>query len=161
MENNETFKIKDLHEVNSVLKTIKGLEDKIKENKSFAEIEIKKVQDWEESVNKVLENSIEYYKGLLLEYYLEEKRNNPKLKTLSVPNGKFKARTTKKIHYDDDKMLQYLKDNHYSLVRTEVKEVFDKNEVKKMFKNGVDIFTGEIVEFVTETEETTYSVKTE
>ena len=159
MENNETFKIKDLHEVNSVLKTIKGLEDKIKENKSFAEIEIKKVQDWLESVNKVLENSIEYHKGLLLEYYLEEKRNNPKLKTLSVPNGKFKCRTNKKIHYDEDKMLQYLKDNHSSLI--EVVEKFNKTEVKKIFQNGVDTFTGEIVDWVTETEETPYSVKTE
>ena len=159
MENNETFKIKDLHEVNSVLKTIKGLEDKIEENKSFAEIEIKKVQEWLESVNKVLENSIEYYKGLLIQYYHQEKANNPKLRTLSVPNGKLRVRTTKKIHYDDDKMLQYLKDNHSSLI--EVVEKFNKTEVKKLFQNGVDTFTGEIVDWVTETEETTYSVKTE
>ena len=156
---NEKFEIKDLHEVNSVLKTIKGLEEKIEENKSFAEIEIKKVQEWLESVNKVLENSIEYYKGLLIQFYHQEKVNNPKLKTLSVPNGKLRVRTTKKIHYDDDKMLQYLKDNHSSLI--EVVEKFNKSEVKKLFDGNVDKFSGEVLEFITETEETTYSVKTE
>jgi hypothetical protein len=154
----ERFRITDLHDVNSVMKTIKGLEDKKKENEAFAEVEIEKVNNWLESVNKVLENSIEYYKGLLLEYYLEEKRNNPKLKTLSVPNGKFKCRTTKKINYDDDKMLQYLKDNHSSLIETV--EKFNKSEVKKLFQNGVDQFTGEIVDWITETEEVTYTVKT-
>jgi hypothetical protein len=55
-------------------------------------------------------------------------------------------------------MLQYLKDNHSSLIETV--EKFNKSEVKKIFVNGIDQFTGEIVDFVTETEETTYSVKT-
>lgn len=155
------YKINDLHDVNSTMKTIKNLEEKLEDYKAFADAEISKITKWLEEVTKPVESSIEFYTGLLTEYYISEKRNNPRLKTLSVPNGKFKARTTRKLEYDEEKMLEYLKVNHSNLVETETVEKFNKTEVKKLFENGVDKFTGECIDFIKETETTTYKVDTE
>ena len=110
--------------------------------------------------NGTLDNKIEYYKGMILEYFMAEKSKNPKMKSLSTPNGTFKSRTTRKLNYDEVAMLNYLKTNHSSLVETEVKEKFNKSEVKKLLDGNIDKFTGEVLDWVTETEETTYSVKT-
>ena len=157
---NEKFEIKDLSDVNSVMATIRNIEKKKAENEEFATKEIERTQSWLDKENGTLDNKIEYYKGMILEYFMAEKTKNPKMKSLSTPNGTFRSRTTRKLNYDEAAMLNYLKTNHSSLVETEVKEKFNKSEVKKIFVNGVDQFTGEIVDFVTETEETTYSVKT-
>ena len=153
-------KLENLHDVNKVMAIIKTLEEKKASNENFAKIELEKIQSWLDKENGTLDNKIEYYKGMLIEYYHLQKQSNPKLRTVSTPNGSFRVRTTKKINYDPDRMLAYLKENHQGLVETEVKEKFNKSEVKKIFVNGIDQFTGEIVDFVTETEETTYSVKT-
>ena len=155
---NEKFEIKDLSDVNSVMATIRNIEKKKAENEEFATKEIERTQSWLDKENGTLDNKIEYYKGMILEYFMAEKTKNPKMKSLSTPNGTFKSRTTRKLNYDEVAMLNYLKTNHSSLVETEVKEKFNKSEVKKIFVNGIDQFTGEIVDFVTETEETTYSV---
>lgn len=157
MENN-TFKIETLHDVNSVLKTIKNLELKKEEYRQFAAAEMEKIEKWLEEVTRPLDNSIEFYTGELTAYYIAQKRENPKLKTISVPNGKFKCRTTKKLNYDEVAMLNYLKENHSGLVETV--EKFNKSEVKKIFDGNVDKFTGEIIDFIEEEEITTYSVKT-
>ena len=94
---------------------------------------------------------------MLTEYFLEEKRKNPNIKSISAPNGKFNSRTTKKIVYDNDKMLSYLKENHQDLIKTT--ETFNKNEVKKLFVDGIDIETGEIIDWVSTEESTTYSIE--
>ena len=153
-------KLENLHDVNKVMAIIKTLEEKKASNENFAKIELEKIQSWLDKENGTLDNKIEYYKGMLIEYYHLQKQSNPKLKTLSVPNGKFKARTSKKIKYEDSKMLEYLKQNHSALVERETIESFNKNEVKKIIKDGIDIYTGEILDWVTESTETTYSIKT-
>ena len=157
---NEKFEIKDLSDVNSVMATIRNIEKKKAENEEFATKEIERTQSWLESMNKNLNNSIEYYTGLLLEYYYKEKANNPRMKNLNVPNGKLSFRTTKKITYPEDKMIEYLKQNHKDMVEEVVTEKFNKTEVKKLLDGNIDKFTGEVLDWVTETEETTYSVKT-
>lgn len=157
---NETFKITDLHEVNSVMATIRNLEKKKAENEEFATKEIERTQSWLESMNKNLDNSIEYYTGLLLEYYYKEKASNPRMKNLNVPNGKLSFRTTKKITYPEDKMIEYLKQNHKDMVEEVVTEKFNKTEVKKLLDGNIDKETGEILEWVTIEENTNYSIKT-
>ena len=152
--------VNNLHDVNEAIRLIKELEDQKLANEQFAQVELEKINTWLEKRNNALDYDIENYKALITAFYLKEKEQNPKLKSLSVPNGRFQSRTTRKLNYDEAAMLNYLKINHSSLVETEVKEKFNKSEVKKIFVNGIDQFTGEIVDFVTETEEVTYSVKT-
>ena len=151
--------VNNLHDVNEAIRLIKELEDQKLANEQFAQVELERVNQWLYKSNKSLDYDIERYKGLLISYYLKEKEVKPNLKTLSVPNGKFKARTSKKIKYEDSKMLEYLKQNHSALVERETIESFNKNEVKKIIKDGIDIYTGEILDWVTESTETTYSVK--
>ena len=153
-------KLENLHDVNKVMAIIKTLEEKKASNENFAKIELEKVQSWLDKENGTLDNKIEYYKGMILEYFMAEKTKNPKMKSLSTPNGTFKSRTTRKLNYDETAMLNYLKTNHASLIETEVKEKFNKSEVKKLLDGNIDKFTGEVLDWVTETEETTYSVKT-
>ena len=161
MEEKELKYVNNLHDVNEEIRLIKELEEQKIANEQFAQIELEKINKWLEKRNNSLDYDIENYKALITAYYLKEKEQNPKLKSLSVPNGRFQSRTTRKLNYDEAAMLNYLKENYSSLVETEVKEKFNKNEVKKIFKDGVDQLSGEIVDWVTETEETTYSVKTE
>ena len=154
-------KLENLHDVNKVMAIIKTLEEKKASNENFAKIELEKVQSWLDKENGTLDNKIEYYKGMLIEYYHLQKQSNPKLKTISTPNGSFKVRTTKKINYDPDKMLAYLKENHQGLVETEVVEKYNKTEVKKIIDNdGIDKFTGEVLDWVTIEDVVNYTVKT-
>jgi hypothetical protein len=123
-------------------------------------VELEKINKWLEKRNNSLDYDIENYKALITAFYLKEKEQNPKLKSLSVPNGRFQSRTTRKLNYDERAMEQYLLQNHSNLIETVTVNKFNKADVKKLFKDGIDQFTGEVVEWVTETEETTYSVKT-
>ena len=113
-----------------------------------------------EKRNNSLDYDIENYKALITAFYLKEKEQNPKLKSLSVPNGRFQSRTTRKLNYDERAMEQYLLQNHSNLIETVTVNKFNKADVKKLFKDGVDQFTGEVVDWVTESTEITYSIKT-
>ena len=152
--------VNNLHDVNEAIRLIKELEDQKLANEQFAQVELEKINTWLEKRNNALDYDIENYKALITAFYLKQKEQNPKLKSLSVPNGRFQSRTTRKLNYDEAAMEQYLLQNHSNLIETVTVNKFNKADVKKLFKDGVDQFTGEIVDFVTETEETTYSVKT-
>ena len=154
-------KLENLHDVNKVMAIIKTLEEKKASNENFAKIELEKIQSWLDKENGTLDNKIEYYKGMMIEYYHSQKQSNSKLRTISTPNGSFKVRTTKKINYDPDRMLAYLKENHQGLVETEVVEKYNKTEVKKIIDdNGIDKFTGEVLDWVTTEEVVSYTIKT-
>ena len=157
----ERWKVTDLRSADYCFETLKNIEDKKAELKTFAEEKIQKVQQWLESELKPLEASEEHYKGLITEYYIEQKKLNSKFK-LSTPSGKITQRTTKTLNYDEDAMLNYLEGSHNDLIQ--VVKKYSKNDVKKIIKanngNIIDSETGEILSFVTEEEKTTYSVKT-
>ena len=157
---NEKFEIKDLSDVNSVMRTIKNIEDKRAEYKAFAEAEIKKVTEWLESMERNLDSKIDFYKYHLTEYLNKERLSNPRAKSISVPNGKFSCRVTKKISYPEEQMLEYLKANYQNLVKTVIVEKYDKNDIKKLLDGNINKETGEILEFVTIEENTTYNIKT-
>ena len=160
-EENERWRVTDLKTADYCFETIKSIEDKKAELKAFAEEKIQKVQQWLENELKPLEASEEHYKGLITEYYIEQKKLNDKFK-LSTPSGKITQRTTKTLNYDEDTMLNYLEGSHNDLIQ--VVKKYSKNDVKKLIKanngNIIDTETGEILSFVTEEEKTTYSVKT-
>ena len=157
---NEKFEIKDLSDVNSVMRTIKNIEDKRSEYKAFAEAEIKKVTEWLESMERNLDSKIDFYKYHLTEYLNKERLSNPRTRSISTPNGKFSCRVTKKISYPEEQMLEYLKANYQNLVKTVTVEKYDKNDIKKLLDGNINKETGEILEFVTIEENTTYNIKT-
>ena len=160
-EESERWKVTDLRSADYCFETLKSIEDKKAELKAFAEEKIQKIQQWLEIELRPLDAEAEHYKGLITEYYIEQKKLNSKFK-LSTPSGKITQRTTKTLHYDEDAMLNYLEGSHNDLIQ--VVKKYSKNDVKKLIKsnNGNIIYseTGEILSFVTEEEKTTYSVKT-
>ena len=156
---NEKFEIKDLSDVNSVMRTIKNIEDKRAEYKAFAEAEIKKVVEWLEGMERNLDSKIDFYKYHLNEYLNKEKEKNPRKKSISVSNGTFSTRTTRKLEYNEGKMLEYLRVNHNNLIETAVVERFDKSKVEELIEDGTDIETGEILDFVKDVSKTKYTVE--
>ena len=160
-EENERWKVTELKTADYCFETIKNIEDKKAELKAFTEEKLQKLLQWLENELKSLEASEEHYKGLITEYYIEQKKLNDKFK-LSTPSGKITQRTTKTLKYDEDTMLNYLECCHSDLIQV-VKKNY-KNEEKKLIKsnnrNKIETETGEILSFINKKKKTTYSVKT-
>src|SRR5699024_8511341 len=106
----EGFKVTDDKKANWVLRKIKeNNEQKIK-NTEIAEEEIYKIEEWLDQVNQPLERNNDYLQGLLAEYAMQKKQENPKIKSLKLPNGNLQFRKQQpKWNYDDNKLVQSLK----------------------------------------------------
>ncbi|NFH48641.1 hypothetical protein FC976_15795 [Clostridium sporogenes] len=164
MENQETFKIKDLKGASWALRKIKECKESILEKEELAKIEKERIDNWLIEETKSDLTTLEYFNGLLVEYYKGLKQNDPKAK-ISTPYGKVTARKTKKWNYkNENEFLEYLTSNGYNnLIR--VKKEIDKAKIKKEFsvKDGtvVNEETGEILPFIDIVEEETINVKVE
>ena len=160
MEEKKEFKVTDLKSADWVMERIAELESDKSNLKALAEEKIDKIEKWLDGEVKGLNGQLEYFKGLIVEYYVEQKANNPKFK-LSVPAGAVTQRKTITLKYDETEMIDYLKANHKDLVQTV--EKFSKLEVKKVLKKAgdtvIDVETGEIVDWVQVEENTSYSFK--
>lgn len=156
---NEKFEIKDLSDVNSVMITIKNIEDKRDEYKALAESEFKKIAEWLDNMNRELDDKIDFYKYHLTEYLNKEKGKDFTKVSISVPNGVFSIRSTRKLEYNEGKMLEYLKVNHNNLIETAVVERFDKSKIEKLIEDGTDIETGEVLDFVKDVSEAKCTVE--
>lgn len=155
-EQREGFKIENLEGCTWAFRKIRAIENKKTEIEAIAAAEIERINNWKEQELKQYEGDKEFFEGLLTNYYIEEKAQDKKFK-LSSPYGVVTSRTTKNLSYDSELMKEYLKQNHPNLIETV--EKYDKNEVKKIIKNGIDIQTGEIIDFVQEVENTNITVK--
>lgn len=160
MEDKKEFKVTGLESADWCFERISEIEDKRAELTAYAEQKVAKIEKWLEEELKPLNRQLEYFKGLLVEYYAEQRAVDPKFK-LSTPGGAVTQRKTSTLKYDEATMIDYLKSNHQDLVKTV--EKFSKLEVKKVFKKDgdrvVDIETGEIVDWVQAEENTSYSFK--
>lgn len=149
-ETKERFKIEDLESANWAFRKLAAIEKKRKEIQELAEKEIERIKSWQEQEEKALDNSKEFFEGLLTEYFAKEREKNPKFK-ISTPYGKVTARKQQpKWHYDEGKLVEWLKENNKELLR--VKYEPNKSEIKKTFKiAGSNVVTedGEIVEGIT------------
>lgn len=146
-ETKERFKIENLESANWAFRKLAAIERKKKEVQELAQKEIERIKVWQEQEEKALDNSKEFFEGLLTEYFAKEREKDPKFK-ISTPYGKVSARKQQpKWHYDDEKLVNWLLENDKELVR--VKYEPDKNEIKKTYKIvGTNVVTedGEIVE---------------
>lgn len=158
----ENFKIEDLKGASWALRKIKECKENILKNEKLYEIEKERIDNWLDNETKSDLVSIEYFNGLLLQYYKELKQKDPKAK-ISTPYGKVTARKTKKWNYkNENEFLEYLTSNGYNnLVR--VKKEIDKAKIKKEFELKDDVVinknTGEILPFIDVVEEETINVK--
>lgn len=151
------FKLKDIEGVNWAFRKIRAYETKKAEIDDLRAKELERINLWHKKETEQLEGNMEYFKGLITEYYIKLKENDPKAK-ISTPNGKISSRKQTKYNYiDEEALLSWVKENHKELVK--VKEELDKAEFKKVFKSNVDLNTGEIIPGLEIKEEETIQIK--
>lgn len=162
--NDESFKIDDEQKANWALRKIKQHQEQIKENNALAQAEIDKIEAWNQQENDKAQQSIDYFQGLLAKYAMDKREQDPKFKSLKLPNGNIGFRKKpKKWNYQDDILLETLKQNQLTdFIR--VKEQPDKSQIKKAFEvvgdKVINPETGEVLEGITvEDQEEDFSVK--
>lgn len=160
VEEREGFKVDSLETATWAFKKLRAIEEKEADIKDTAQKEIDIATKWRDKELEQYAKEKEYFNYLLEEYYRKEKAKDKKFK-LSTPYGKVTATKRRKWDYGDDEegLLNYLKENEPSCIR--VKEEINKTELKKIFKDGVNAETGEILPFVRIEEEESISVKVE
>lgn len=142
------FKVTDLESANWCFRKLRAIELQKTEFNLLAQKEIERIENWLNGELNKLEGQESFFNGLLTEYALEQRKENPKFK-LSSPYGKVSFRKQQpKWNYEDEKVLQYLKDNDYkNLIR--IKEEINKADLKKAAiiyeGNAVDPATGEVI----------------
>ncbi|MBZ4662806.1 MAG: hypothetical protein JG776_488 [Caloramator sp.] len=151
LEGKEQFKVTNIDQANWCLRKIAALKKKQKENEELAKAEIERIQKWLDKENKQLDDSLKFFEGLLEEYAIVQRQKDSKFK-LSTPYGKVGFRKQQpKWNYDDEKLLNFLKQaGKTEFVR--IKEEVNKSELKKKLKiagNLVVDENGEIIEGIT------------
>lgn len=149
--------VSDLEVATSVMKKVRFLKNLIEENSRVANLEIYKIKEWEDSENRDLIDKMKHYENILIEYFKQEIEKNPKFK-LSTPYGKVTKRANTKWIYDEDEIVQYLEENNITSLIT-INKSIKKAEIKKLYPNGVDIETGEVISGITILNENSYSIK--
>lgn len=154
----EQFEVSDLQGATWCFRKLRAIEEKVEEVTSVAALEIDRITEWLKDEVESLESDKAYFEGLLNEYYVKERAKDKKFK-LSTPYGKVTARKTKKWTYDDEVVKAYVKAEELPFIR--IKEELDKVAIKKAFKDGVNIQTGEYIPGITIEEVESITVKVE
>lgn len=153
------FKVTDINSANWCFRKIRALNEEILQNKKLADSERERIDKWEKSESESAKNSIEYFNGLLTEYFLKLREQDPKAK-VSTPYGKISSRKNCKwVYINEQDLIKYLKENDKQLIR--IKEEIDKAQLKKKYKNGVNMDTGEVLPGVAVSNEENISIKVE
>jgi len=111
--------------------------------------EITEVNDWLKQKNKSINDSISFFEGLLYEYALTLKKDDPDLKTHKLPYGKLQFRKKKpKWNYQEEKLLNFIKNNYTQALK--IKESIDKRKLRQVGKVVGDKVileeTGQVIE---------------
>lgn len=142
----EQFRIKDLAGATWAFKKLQYLNNKLTELINVSEAEIQKISNWVEGEAKKIDDDMAYFERLIEEYYRTNKEQDSKFK-LSTPYGKVKSRKYKKwIYEDEEELLAYCNMNEIDVVKVE--EKVDKAALKKLFKDGINPETGEVLPYV-------------
>lgn len=160
-QENKTFKVTDLETADWAFRKIAETEEQLQKDKDYAEKQIAKYKNFIENQEKAAHSSIDYFKYLLEQYLLEEQAKDPKFK-LKTAVGSASIRKTKSWKYDDEKVIDFLKENNLTeYIR--IKEEINKTDLKKNLTISGDFAAtpdGEIVEGIKIEEKETITIKT-
>ena len=144
VENNEEepgFKIIDKSTCDWCFKLIAEYKEEHKEINAYADAEIDKINKWREAELKHYDTS--FLEAKLKEYYIEQRALNPKFR-LSTAYGTVTSRKTRKPYWNDEEaILNYLRENNQDLIKR--KEEIDKIAFNKIYPEGINSETGEII----------------
>ena len=150
MNTDESWSVKNNHDVNWALGMIKALHDQKEENISIVHTEIERLQDWLSKENEQAESSINFFQSRIEEYYATLLESDEKAR-IKVPNGLVsKRKQPAKWHYTEQTVdeLERAGLTDYIRVRKDVdrtglKEVLHATEDGKVISP-----TGEILETI-------------
>jgi len=152
------FVIADLNSANWAFRKLAAIEQKRNGIKELADKEMERIRNWQQQEEESLNNSKEFFEGLLTEYFVTQKEMDPKFK-ISTPYGKVSSRKQQpKWNYEDEKLIGYLENYKPELIR--IKKEINKNDFKKAVKEKdgfiltedgkvVSNETGELIEGIT------------
>lgn len=149
-EDQEKFKITNIDQLNWAFRKKAAIQAKREEITKIAEAEIQRIKDWLEKETAALDRSEEFFDGLIQDYAMRRRMEDPKFKKEKTPYGSIGFRKQQpKWNYDEEKLIQELKQKgRTDLIR--VKEEADKANIKKAFQvvgdRVIDPNTGEVVE---------------
>lgn len=159
VQEKDSFKIENLEGATWAFRKLRAIASKEKEIEEIATMERERINIWELKQKEEFESNKTYFEMLLNNYYREEKSKDKKFK-LSTPYGKVSSRRTQKWFYEDEQALkEYIKANNIPAIK--IKEEIDKISLKKLFRNGVNKETGEVLPGVQIEEIETVTVKAE
>src|SRR5690625_961543 len=132
------------------LRKIKEAENEIEKVEYFAESQVRQIENWKAKETDKHHESIDYFQSLLAEYLHNKRKEDPKLKSITLPTGNvgFRKRQPKWV-YNDEVLLESLEsENMNDLIR--VKKELNKKAIKKEFKvvdgNVINPETGQVIE---------------
>lgn len=147
-EAKERFKIIDLGSANWAFRKLKAIEEKEKEIKDLVDIETKRLNEWAKHDTDKLNDSKNFFQGLLTEYFVTQKEVDPDFK-ISTPYGKVSSKKQQdKWNYQDELIIESLKKKGITdLIKSEMVEKVNKNDLKKEVEILEDVVSldGEIV----------------
>ncbi len=109
IEERESFIVDNEQKANWALRKIRQLQEKRVANIELAENEIERINMWLDDINSELEQSIDFFTGLLEQYHRRIFEQDPKAKTIKLPHGKLKMRKQQpEFIRDDGKLLAWL-----------------------------------------------------
>src|SRR5699024_11142112 len=132
------------------LRKIKEAENEIEKVEYFAESQVRQVENWKAKETDKHHESIDYFQSLLAEYLQNKRKEDPKLKSITLPTGNvgFRKRQHKCI-YNDDVVLEAL-ENEKMTDFIKVEKKLDKRLNKKAFEvmgdKVINPDTGQIIE---------------
>lgn len=159
-EQRENFKVKDMASADWCFRKIASIRKDLEEKISYADFEIAKYVDFKDKEKKAAEDSIDFFEGLLIAYYEEQKAIDDKFK-LKTAQGSVTSRITKSFKYEEEKVIAFLKENDIDGY-IKIEEKLKKQELKTNFKvNNGSLVTedGEIIDGVVIEEKTSYTIK--
>lgn len=134
IEDGETFAIKNKSDADFYIKIINKLRKEKEEINEFVDTEkerqMKLYEDYRKDRLRPLDTQIAFYENALKTFMMNEMNETGK-KSIKLPNGTLQVRKQQpKYEYDDEAVLQFLKENELNdFIRT--KQEIDKKQLKK------------------------------
>lgn len=145
----EHFEIENDGAAAWAMRKLRRLRQQQESNKSIAEEQIAKIEEWLIRVNRPSDDSIRYFEAILSDY-ANRQRINEDRKTIDLPDGKISTRTgSKKWEVNGEVFLPWARENAPDLIR--IREEVALSEVKsRLAPSGeegivIDPASGELV----------------
>lgn len=149
----ERFKITDINAANWALRKISAAQAAIREADALADAEISRINQWLEGQVRTLQDTVQFFEGLLNEYHQQELAQDSKRKTIKLPHGTLKMRAQQpEYQRNNDVILEWATASKPEVLVPQPPKL-DWTGLKKAIRPvdgvAVDVDTGEVIPGIT------------